>query len=554
MTGKKSKLRIFFIILIIASIFFLMQGSVLAETPQFRLDIDSLNLEKGVSTNLVLLLVNAKGAKVVDIKGLENFDIVSKSNATTTQIINGDMTYEKRFNYVIIPKNIGEFILQGSVEYNGVTYQTNKLKVNVSKASASKKEEVKDLFVKTILSNDTIYFGQKVALSYKLYSRYNIESFGFADSPNIKDFISNDIPEDKLKANYIYLDGNKYVEYEAKQMLLSPIKTGTFTIPEYNFQVNVSTGDFFNSSKPVYLQTDAKELKVKPLPQENRPKDFSGIVGKLNLEAKYNKHEIDYGDSLTLSITAFGNCNLDDLNKIVKDDIPGFSVYETEKNMEEGIENNQYKAKKEFEVILVPEQNGDISIDPIYIYYFNPETGSYEQAKIPGTTITVNGEVPKLQTDAKNEASEVETIKIEQVSYKPLNEEYLTIQIKKQNLIIVLVLFAFLLIVATIFFLIILYRRKGNKELEVIYKQIKTTNNQNKIYNLFNDMIKHSFNISLKASSRNDIANCLEGHKITQPVLEIMDYMENEKYYDDKGEKYLKDKIKEIYRMIKYKN
>ncbi len=64
-------------------------------------------------------------------------------------------------------------------------------------------------------------------------------------------------------------------------------------------------------------------------------------------------------------------------------------------------------------------------------------------------------------------------------------------------------------------------------------------------------MIKHCFNLSLKANSRNDIINRFAGHKIVNPVLEIMNYMENEKYQSNKGEMYLKNKIKEIYKILK---
>lgn len=540
-------------IFMVVAIFLLMQGSALAETPQFRLDMDSLNLEKGVSANLVFSLVNAKGSEVTDVKGLEHFDIISKSNSTSTQIINGDVTYEKDFNYVIMPKNTGQFTLKGIVKYNGKTYETNELQVNVNKGDNVKKGEGKNLFIKTFPSKAEVYFGQKVVLSYELYSRYNIEKFGFVDSVNMKDFISKDIPEDKLNANYTYINGNKYVKYEAKQMMLSPIRTGTFTIPAYNFQVNVSTGDFFNSSKPFYLQTDSKKLTVKPLPQENQPEDFSGIVGKLNLEANYNKQEVNYGDSITLKVTASGNCNLDNLKKIVRDDIPGFSVYETEKNTEESIENNQYKAKKEFEVILVPKKNGNIKIDPIYIPYFNTESGKYEQAEIPGTTITVKGDAPQVQTGVTNKLSEFQTVKIDQVNYKPLKEGYVTIQIKKAHLLIGLVLFTILLIAAVLFLLMFSYGKKQDKKLQGIYKKIKNANDQNDIYNLFNSMMKHSFNLSLKASSRNDIINRLEGHKILHPVMGIMDYMENEKYNSDKDAIYLKDKIKDIYKILKSK-
>jgi hypothetical protein len=557
MTGRKFKTKGFSVLLITIFVLLSMGGSVLAKDPEFRLDMDTLNLQKGTSTNLVLSVINANNAQVVDITGLDNFDVVSKSNSTSTRIINGDKTVQINYVYVIMPKTTGKFTLQGIVRYNGTDYKTNQLEVNVSEAGNNTKGEAKDLFVKTILSSNEIYFGQKTVLSYELYcrSRYNIEDYGFRENVNIKDFISKDIQKDKLKANMEYVDGNKYAKYEVKKTFLSPVKTGKFTIPEYNLQANVSTGDgFFDSYTPVYLKTEAKEITVKPLPQANKPADFSGIVGNLKLETGYSRQEVNYGESITLSITASGNCNLDDVKKIVSDKIPGFSVYQTVKNTEESLENNQYNARKEFEIILVPEKNGKVTLDPMYVSFFNPESGSYEKAEIPGTTITVNGDVPQVQSgnfNPGNSDAKAETIKISQVDYKPKNQGYLTIQLKKDYLLKGSVIFVILIIAAVLFILVFFRWRKQDKKLQGIYRQICNADDKNEIYNLFNDMMKYCFNVSLKASSRNDIEQKLADHKVTLPVLEVMSIMEDDKQHSGKEGIYLKDKIKEIYKILK---
>ncbi len=554
MTGKKLKTKTVFILFIITAVIFLAEGMVLAEEPQFRLDIDSLNLQMGTSASLVLSTVNVRGAEVKDIEGLQNFNVLSTSQSTSTRIVNGKTTYQKDINYIIMPKKTGQFTLQGIVEYKGSTYRTNILQINVDKGSDNEKGVADDLFLKTILPDDKIYFGQKTILSYELYSRYNIENFGFLDDINIAGFIISDVPQDKLKANYAYIGGNKYVKYEARQMFLSPIKTGEFTIPAYNFQVNVSTGDFFNSSKPVYLQTESRELTVIPLPVENQPADFSGLVGKLALQSEYSRNEIDYGDSLTLRVTASGSCNLEVMDRIILNGIPGFSVYETEKLTEETVENNQYKARKEFEVILVPEKNGDIKIDPIHIPYFDPESGSYEKAEIPGTTVTVRGEIPQAQTKLQNETPVMETVIIDQISYSPKNDGYLTIQLKKGHLLTALVTFIALLLLTALVFMVYSFRKKQDRKLTEIYNKIKISDDINEIYNLFNKMIKYRFNISLKANSRDKIINRFSDYEFSGAVLEIMDYMENKKQHSNEDTVYLKDKIKEIYKDKIYKH
>ncbi len=547
MIGKKNKAA--FLLLILITVILGTNGRVIAKDPQFLLDIDSLNLQKGKSTNLVLSLINAQGAKLSQIKGLENFDILSSNQSTSTQIINGDMTYQNDIRYIIMPKSTGEFSLEGIVEYKGKTYQTNQLNINVSEAKDHPQQNVSDLFVKTIISDSEIYLGQKAILAYELYSRYNIEDYGFRDTIEIDGFMQNDVPKDNLKAEYVDLDGKKYVKFEAKQTYLTPIKVGTFNIPEYNFQANVSTGGgFFSTSQAEYMKTEGKQLTVKPLP-ENKPAGFSGIVGKLDLQSEYSRLEVPFGDSLTLKVSASGNCDLSVLDKITKSDITNFTVYETEKSVEENIIDNQYWSRKDYEIILVPEKSGEVKIDPIYISYFDTESGTYKQAEIPGTTITVTGSAPQAQAQVQNEGGNVayEKVIIDRINYSPKNEGYLTLQLKKSHVFVVLI--AFILIALLVILVIFLpkFSKRQDKKLVEMFKQVNKAQGKNEIYSILNNMIKYRFHLSIKASSKDLIKAKLAKYEISDTVIEIMDYLETDKASSEEGISYLKGKMRELY-------
>lgn len=545
MTGKKCRIRFDIILFSLIFIFNLSAVAAFAKDAEFLLSIDSLNLQTNASTNLVISLVNAQKASVTEITGLENFDVLSSSQSTSTQIVNGDITNRKDLRYVIIPKQTGTFTLQAKVEYNGQTYLTNALQVTVSESASG--EEAEDLFIKPVLSDGEMYLGQKAVLTYELYSRYNIENFGFLDNIAIDGFICADIPDDQLKAGYVYLNGNKYVMYEARQLLLSPMKAGTYTIPAYNFQVNVSTGDFFSSAKPVYLKTKPLELTVKPLPSP--PVGFSGVVGKMNVDAAYSRQQLNYGDSLTLRVTASGNCNLDPLTRIFTGNVEGFAVYETQKDTEDGVENNQYHSKKEFEIILVPETTGELNIPPVFLTFFNPETGSYEQAEIPGTTITVLGEVPVAQAPAQSGYTPLETVRIEQVSYNLRDGEYLTLQLKKETVVVVLLVTGVVLILAVAAILFLAWRRKQNNNLHKLYQQIQRSNDRNEIYNLFSAMMRDYFNISLKASTRDAVSARLSDCGFGSEILGIRDALEARSSNADLAK--LKNRIREVCKKLK---
>jgi hypothetical protein len=256
---------------------------------------------------------------------------------------------------------------------------------------------------------------------------------------------------------------------------------------------------------------------------------------------------LNIGDSLTLNVTASGSCNLEVLDKIIPDAIPGFSVYETEKDIEEKIENNEYIAKKEFEIILVPETNGEIKIEPIYISYFNPETGSYEQAEISGTTIMVHGEAPAAQNQVTDGTGPNLTVKVDQVSYRPNMEGYITINLKKDKLLTAVYALIALLAAGIAGYFFYFYRKKNQKEINELYKKMKKSSDENEIYSLLNTLIKNYFGISIKASTRDAINERLAGYGLAIPVLEVVEYFESKEALPDRNPSILKKKIKDIY-------
>ena len=556
MAGKKLNLIILELVLCLCMAAFFHVPALAAQEPVFRIDINSLNLQKGISANFVISLVNAQGARVLNIEGIEGFNVLSQVQNITNSIINGEVTYRVDLHYTIMPKTAGQYTLKANIQYNDQPHETNALQVSVSEGSDNGKEPARELFIKTVSSNTEFWLGEKIVVTYELYSRYNIENFGFRDSIAIDGVLLKEIPGSQPTAEYVYVEGDRYVKYIAKQLIIDPVKPGICSIPSFNFQVNVITGggnNFFRSSTTMYLQTEEKSLAVKSLPQEGKPKDFSGVVGELQLDGRYSREEMKYGDSFTLYVTASGNCNLDGLKNIINGEIPGISVYENQKNVTESVVNNQYHVQKAFEAILVPEKTGILEVAPISVSYFNPVTEKYEKAEIPGVTIEVSGDMPQPGNYSGGQPGAVETVTINQVNYVNTDNGYFTINVKKEWLYVVSIWIFVLIILAVILIWAVSNRKKQDPVLKSLYKQLMDSKDINEIYNLFNTMIKHCYKFSLKASSRNTIRSSLTDAGLAEQAADIMDYMESAKAHDEKGYIYLQNKISGIYRKLLYR-
>lgn len=566
MTGKIKRCIIYITAVYTAAALFCIPA-LAARDPVFRLDTESLNLTKGVSASIVISVTNAQGAEVMNIEGIENFDVMSKSQSSVTNIIGGEIEYREDLYYTIMPKQTGQFTLKAYIKYDGQIYETNALQVIAGEAGENEKNgSVQDLFIVTNLSHSEAYLGEKIILTYELYSRYSIDNYGFPGTFAIDGVVARDILDNQLKSEYVYLDGERYAMYEAKRMIIDPIKAGVYTIPSCNFQVNVVNersggfgnfgfGSFLHSTTPVYLQTEKKELTVKPLPASGKPDDFSGIVGELQTECRYSRGELDYGDSLSLYFNLSGNCNLDSQKTGIIGKIAGFSVYETQKNTVESAENNKYYVQKDFEAVLVPEKNGVLEIPPIFISYFNPVTEKYEKAEIPGITVNVLGDIP-VPGPGGGQAAANETLIIDQVNYAESKNGFFIFQIKKETVYKISAGLAAALVFSAALIKYTAKRKKQNPALKSLYRKLNGAKDINEIYSLFCSMVKYRYNLSLKASSKNIVQSRIQNESTASMLTEIMDYMESEsakEYTGKTGRNYLKDlkdKIKVIYRLF----
>lgn len=544
--------------IIISSLLFLLIFSALAfgAEEEFRLDIDNLYLSEGTSTNLVVSLKDAKGAELIEVEGLDNFEVLSRKSGTQTTIINMKRSYSREYHYVIMPKRVGEFTLQGVVKYKGKTYRTNKLEVKVEKRKISHKQENSNIFIRTTLSKDKIYFGQKVILKYDLFTRYNLDNYGFLDNPNFNDFISQVKNQDQLKANYVYLDGKKYIKYEVRQVILTPTKTGTLEIPSYPFQANISTGDFFSSSKATYFKTESKSIEVLPLPQEGQPDDFTGIVGDLELDSNLADNEVKYGDSTTLNIKLSGDVNLDSLDKALDKDISGFEIYQSQKDKKEEIRGMEYYAEKNFDIILVPKKSGELSLPELKIPYFNPERKEYEYATVAEKTIKVSGQAKQAQQSLTTNSNPInqsppQSIEITQINTdNQADEDYYTFEVKKSYFKVTLAIIGLLILLVLVYLIMNRYKGSQDQRLKEYYKQIKTAKDEEEIYHIFNEMIKYKYNISFKANSKAELSARINNEELLADIYEIIDYIENKRYGRSKEGLDVKKKVNEVYKRI----
>lgn len=344
---------------------------------------------------------------------LSDFDMLygpSTSQSTSIQIINGKRSTSKEFSYTYIlqAKAEGTFNIQpATVSIGGEEYQSNSLKIqvvagrsnsNAASSSSSNNSQIAhaemskdDLFARITLNKNKAYKGEQVIATIRLYASPNIPISGFGDVkfPSFEGFYTQDIEmPSQLNFEREAYQNKIYQVATIKKTILYPQQSGEIKISPFEIEciirkrIGTSQGGLFGgmfdnyTDVPTKIVSNASSLKALDVP--NAPADFSGAVGKLEMNASIDKTEAKANDALTLKLTieGSGNLRLLDAPKINFPD--DFEVYDPKKTEQLRSTSNGQQGSVSFEYLIIPRYAGNYTIPTINFISFNPANKSFQ--------------------------------------------------------------------------------------------------------------------------------------------------------------------------------
>jgi hypothetical protein len=162
---------------------------------------------------------------------------------------------------------------------------------------------------------------------------------------------------------------------------LFPIKPGVSVVDEYKVRCSIFEMDnAFLGNGPIRQYTKTSQpvkINVKAIPTEGQPKDFSGAVGTYQVSARVEDPNVVVGEPFAFKIRfeGKGNAKRIDLPPI---DLPdSLELYETQQDAKFFRTGTSYR---DFTLLIVPKQEGEITIPAISTSIFDPQSGKYVQA------------------------------------------------------------------------------------------------------------------------------------------------------------------------------
>ena len=477
----------------------------------------------GLNERLRIDFVMNKNGDNFTPPNFENFQIIGGPNQSIkTSYLNGEQSFSKTFSYFLKPLKKGKLVIyQATVTIDGQEYKSLPVEVNVTNSvkganSNSDNEYFDDDNIELIasVSKSSPYINEPITIVYKLYykSPINVSNANESEAPKYKDFFTQNIKIPQLKVNRETYKGQIYNVVDWRKVVLYPQRDGNLEISplSLNLVLDFPTNkrDFFGNiiydQASKIITTGSKIITVRKLPDNGKPKNFSGAVGQFEFDIILNKNSLKASESFQakVKVTGQGNLKLFDLPNLM---VPAsMELYEPERK--ENVKTNLSGMSGTIENIytIVPKYQGKFPIQELELSYFDPLEKTYKTLKSQKLNIDVF-EGPTLSSNSNENivltvSESFKFIKKEN-NFTRINKE----QFSNTSTFYILLSIPLLSLLSFIIFYSLPKRRELNnyEKIKKVYKQIKINlNNAEKSIgnkDKFYDLVEKAIYISLKA-------------------------------------------------------
>jgi len=384
----------------ICVLFTLTSPALAQENISFTAEVDHTAVSTDGQLTLTLTVSgNYQQAGQPQLPVLSGFSVVGSSQSSQFSMVNGVTSMQVVFTYRLQPTGPGTFTIDpATVQIDGSSYQTEPITVQVTQGAAPTQTPAtgqtpaapapnelagQDVYVEADVDDPTPFVGQQIVYRFRFYQAVNLSTQPQLNWPTFSGFWTQD-----LNPNNVYeqvVAGRRYRVTEVRRALFATaagqvsIEPSTLIIP----------GGFF--SNDVTLDTAPVEVNVQPLP-DGAPEDFSGVVGQFEILAWIDPTETRVNEPLTLfvRVSGVGNVNaVPDPTEGVESALSDWRIYDPQTTTNVSQDGDAIRGDKLFERLLLPRTEGELTIPPFALAYFDPQAGEYRRVETQPLTVPV---------------------------------------------------------------------------------------------------------------------------------------------------------------------
>jgi hypothetical protein len=404
----------------LALIVFFSAGAF-SQNGSFTASVDNNQVAVGDQFQITFALSGSGGGSNFRPPAFADFYVLSGPNQSTNmQIINGAVSSSVSYAYMLQAKTEGKITVgPATIDYGGKRLQTQPIVITVSKGTARPKQNTPssdnsdvgrqigdNLFLKAVVDKTSIYQGEQLTVSYKIYTRVSVVNYNITKLPSLTGFWSEDLSVPKeIQLTNETVNGKQYRVGVLKKVALFPQRSGTLQIDPMDVECLIQVQSrqrsnnifdqffndpFFGNVQNVKHVAHSQPVKitVNSLPG-NVPEGFTGAVGRFSMESWLDKRETKTNDPVTLKVKITGQGNLKLLESPainVPSDLEKYDPKVTDNFSNEG---SKISGSRTFEYLLIPRHPGDQTIASFPFSFFDLDKKSYVTLRSPEFSLKV---------------------------------------------------------------------------------------------------------------------------------------------------------------------
>ena len=348
--------------------------------------------------------VNGKGKNFEAPALVGDFYILSGPNPSSeTYMDNYGVRYNTGYSFVLRPRRTGKLTIgPARIEVEGNVFRTDPLEITVleqAPMAEGGQESTKWVFAQAEVSNESPYVGEPVTVSLKLYLRTNINNPETVEEPSFSGFLKEEIELKERPQRDEMVNGVTFRMVLWQQFIIVPQEAGTHKTGKWEtliptYKPSNQRDIFGRQMQQLVRETVVAQmptLRVKPLPQEGRPADFSGAVGQYRVDASLTPEAMEANASASYKVKVTGKGNLRVLALPNVAFPPVLEVYDPKYTESIQVSAAGLSGSKQNEYIIIPRSGGTYKIPAWSFSWFNPEKGMYESFQMAEKSLVVNG-------------------------------------------------------------------------------------------------------------------------------------------------------------------
>jgi hypothetical protein len=408
--------RVFTVALLVLA----LAGAAAADDFRVEASVDRGRVGVGETLTLTITVYGRDKVEEPSLDSLEGFQVVNTYTSHSFSMVNMQVSRSLSLQYVLVAVSEGEYTLGPfSVRSGNEVIETEPIRVAVTKSGAGPPVSPSQtpqagqpgsdmVLLRASVDRTRAFVGQQILYTVEFAYRVRMQDQTQYLPPDHSGFWFEDLGDTGPAIQTI--DGTRYYVI-TKRTAFFPISSGRYTIGEAAVRYVMEAVDPFSrdpfglfsrdpfagfrgregvaKSKPI-------DIDVLPLPAQGRPSDFSGAVGRFDISAVPSREEVGVGESLTLSVRVKGRGNIKSIGDIAVPEFPNFRVFAPKARESVDVEQLQVGGVKTFDLVLVPQMQGEYALDGFTFSYFDPVKGCYERVSPEPISIRVTPGSPDV--------------------------------------------------------------------------------------------------------------------------------------------------------------